>query len=157
LLVSALRRGDVDEHEIVERALALCATVLERAESKRVLAGRPATRRARHALVDAAREALAADIGRSLPDLAAAVGTSPHHLSRIFGAATGMSVARHRMRLRVRSALERLAAGHDDLARLAAEVGFSDQSHLCRVVRAEAGQTPGALRAALTPQQVTSP
>jgi AraC-like DNA-binding protein len=68
-----------------------------------------------------------------------------------------MSVARHRMRLRVRSALERLAAGHDDLARLAAEVGFSDQSHLCRVVRAEAGQTPGALRAALTSQQVTSP
>jgi AraC-like DNA-binding protein len=149
LLVSALRRGDGDEHEIFERALGLCATVLERAASNRVLAGRPATRHARQALVDGAREALAADAGRSLPDLAAAVGTSPHHLSRIFGAATGTSIARHRMRLRARTALERLAAGHDDLARLAAEVGFSDQSHLCRVVRSEAGRTPAALRAAL--------
>lgn len=149
LLVSALRRGNGDEHESFECALRLCAAVLERAERKRVLAGRPATRRARHALVNAAREALVADVGRSLPDLAAAVGTSPHHLSRIFGAATGTSVARHRMRLRARAALERLAAGDRDLARLAAEVGFTDQSHLCRVVRAEAGRTPGALRAAL--------
>jgi AraC-like DNA-binding protein len=156
LLVSALRRGDGDEHDIFERALALCASVLERAESKRVLAGRPATRRARQALVDAAREKLAADVGRSLPDLAAAVGTSPHHLSRIFGAATGTSIARHRMRLRARAALERLATGHYDLARLAAEVGFTDQSHLCRVVRSEAGGTPGALRAALASQQATS-
>jgi AraC-like DNA-binding protein len=46
-------------------------------------------------------------------------------------------------------ALERLAGGERDLARLAAEVGFADQSHLCRVVRSETGRTPAALRAAL--------
>lgn len=48
-----------------------------------------------------------------------------------------------------RAALERLAGGERDLARLAADVGFADQSHLSRVVRAETGHTPGALRAAL--------
>ena len=52
------------------------------------------------------------------------------------------------MRLRVRAALERLSGGERDLARLAAELGFADQSHLCRVVRAETGGTPSALRRA---------
>lgn len=53
------------------------------------------------------------------------------------------------MRLRVREAMHRLAGGERDLARLAADVGFSDQSHLCRVVREETGTTPGTLRSAL--------
>lgn len=35
------------------------------------------------------------------------------------------------------------------LARLAAELGFADQSHLCRVTRSETGLTPSELRAAL--------
>ncbi|MET0726314.1 MAG: AraC family transcriptional regulator [Leifsonia sp.] len=35
------------------------------------------------------------------------------------------------------------------LARLAADLGFADHSHLCRVVRRETGRTPSALRAAL--------
>jgi AraC-like DNA-binding protein len=53
------------------------------------------------------------------------------------------------MRLRARAALERLAGGERDLARLAAELGFADQSHLTRVVRSETGRTPAALRRAL--------
>jgi AraC-like DNA-binding protein len=46
----------------------------------------------------------------------------------------------------VRAALERLAGGESDLARLAAELGFVDQSHLCRAVRGETRRTPSALR-----------
>jgi AraC-like DNA-binding protein len=95
------------------------------------------------------REALAADPDRSLQDLARDLAVSPHHLSRVFSAANGSTVSRHRMRLRARIAMERLAAGDHDLARLAADLGFADQSHLCRVVRAETGSTPAALRAAL--------
>jgi AraC-like DNA-binding protein len=53
------------------------------------------------------------------------------------------------MRLRVRAALERLAGGERSLARLAADLGFADQSHLCRVIRSETGHTPSALRRAL--------
>jgi AraC-like DNA-binding protein len=77
------------------------------------------------------------------------LAVSPHHLSRVFRSAVGHTISRHRMRLRVRGALERLAAGDDDLPRLAADLGFADQSHLWRVVRAETGRTPSALRHAL--------
>lgn len=147
-LLAAAHRGD-DAAEVHERALALAAAALAQVDAARVASGRPATVRARRALVDAAREALAADPGFSLIDLARALGVSPHHLSRTFHAGTGHTIARHRMRLRVRAALERLAGGDDCLAGLAADVGFSDQSHLCRVIRKETGHTPTALRHAL--------
>jgi AraC-like DNA-binding protein len=142
-------RRDFDPHAVFERAVALAARTLEQVDAPRVSAGRPSTLRARQALVDGAREALAADPERSLPELAGAVGVSPHHLSRIFRSLTGWTIARHRMRLRARAALERLAGGEPNLGRLAADLGFADQSHLCRVIRAETGRTPAALRRAL--------
>ncbi|HEY7074868.1 MAG TPA: AraC family transcriptional regulator [Solirubrobacteraceae bacterium] len=148
LLLAAARRAG-EPHELVERTVGLAAAVLERADPRRVAAGRPATVRGRRALADGAREALAADPDRPLSELARAVAVSPHHLTRVFRALTGHTIARHRMRLRTRAALERLAAGERDLARLAAELGFADQSHMCRVLRGETGRTPAALRAAL--------
>jgi AraC-like DNA-binding protein len=148
LLLAAGRRG-ADAHVLTERAIRLAATALEQADARRVAAGRPATVHARRRLVDAAHEALAADPDHPLPALAAQLGVSAHHLSRSFSAVTGHTVARHRMRLRTRSALERLAGGERSLARLAADLGFADQSHLCRVIRAETGRSPAALRQAL--------
>jgi AraC-like DNA-binding protein len=38
--------------------------------------------------------------------------------------------------------MRRLAAGDGDLAGLAAELGFADQVHLTRTLRAETGTTP---------------
>ncbi len=148
LLLSAARRGE-DPHELVERAIALSACALDQADPRRVAAGRPATSRARRAIADGAREILAVSPDSSLPDLARELAVSPHHLSRVFRAATGHTVSRHRMRLRARSALERLAGGDRDLARMAADLGFADQGHLCRVVVAETGHTPSLLREAL--------
>jgi AraC-like DNA-binding protein len=148
LLLASARRGS-DPDELVERALGLSAGALEQADPRRVAAGRPSTVRARAASVDGAREALAADPSRSVSDLAAELYLSPHHLSRIFRSVTGETISRHRMRLRARLALERLAGGERDLARVAADTGFADQSHLCRVVRGETGHTPAALREAL--------
>ena len=148
LLLAASRRGE-DAHELTERAILLTAAALEQADPRRVDAGRPATLRTRQSLADASHEALAADPDRSLPELAADLGVSAHHLSRIFRAAAGHTLSRHRMRLRVRTALERLAGGERTLARLAADLGFADQSHLCRVIRSETGHTPSALRRAL--------
>jgi AraC-like DNA-binding protein len=144
LLLSAAHRGE-DQHEILERAILLAAQLLAQADPRRAAAGRPATR-ARRALADGAREILAASSEHSLPYLARELAVSPHHLSRVFAAATGHTISRHRMRLRARSALEQLAGGERDLARLAADLGFADQSHLCRVVRSETGRTPAALR-----------
>jgi AraC-like DNA-binding protein len=149
LLLAAARRGD-DRHEVTERALALAAAALERHDADRAGSGRPATARTRRALVDGARERLLADPDQSLPELARRLAVSPHHLSRLFHALTRSTISRHRLRLRVRAALERLAGGERDLARVAAEAGFADQAHCCRVIQAELGTTPSALRAALS-------
>jgi AraC-like DNA-binding protein len=145
LLLAAGRRGG-DPDELVERAIELAARALEQHDPRRVAAGRPSTARARGALVAGVREALAADPHRSLPRLARELAVSPHHLSRIFSSATGTTISRHRLRLRVRTAMERLAGGERDLPRLAAELGFADQSHLCRAVKSETRLTPSALR-----------
>lgn len=143
-LLAAARHAD--EHELLERGLELVARALAQADKRRARAGRPATERARRELCDAARERLAADPGWGQVELARALAVSPHHLSRIFRAQTGTALARHRLRLRVRTALERLAGGERDLARLAADAGFADHSHLCRAIRSETGSTPGRLR-----------
>jgi AraC-like DNA-binding protein len=145
VLLASARRGD-DPHELVERGIALAARTLERDNPRAVAAGRPATRDTRRALVAGAREALAADPQLSLPQLAKELAVSPHHLSRIFSSTTGTTISRHPMRLRVRAAMEHLAGGERDLARLAANLGFVDQSHLCRVVKSETRWTPSALR-----------
>jgi AraC-like DNA-binding protein len=145
LLLSAAHHG-ADPQELLERAITLSALALEQVEPRRVAAGRPATARARRAMADGARELLAANPERSLPELARELAVSPHHLSRIFRSATGHTVSRHRMRLRTRTALNRLADGEQNLARLAADLGFADQSHLCRVLCEETGRAPSALR-----------
>jgi AraC-like DNA-binding protein len=132
--------------------LALIANALEQADHGRVRP--PATERLRRVLVDGAREALAAEPDRSLPELACELATSPHHPSRVFRLACGHTISRHRMRLRVRSATEHMAAAESELGRLAAEPGFADQSHMCRVIRAETGYAPVALRSVVGAQLV---
>jgi AraC-like DNA-binding protein len=145
VLLAAAHRG-VDTHQLYERTLRLVADALADALPARVASGSPAGVRARRALADAAREALAERPERSLPELARELAVSPHHLSRVFSAVTGHTVSRHRMRLRTRAALGRLVGGETDLAALAADLGFADQSHLCRVLRSETGSVPSALR-----------
>jgi AraC-like DNA-binding protein len=148
LLLAGGERG-VDREALIERAISLSAAALEQVDPGPVAAGRPATACARRAIVASARELLAVDPGCSLPELARSLAVSPHHLSRIFRAVTGHTISRYRMRLRARAALDRLAGGEEDLARLSADVGFADQSHLCRVLRAETGQAPSALRGSI--------
>jgi AraC-like DNA-binding protein len=149
LLLAAARRRH-DEDELVERSIRLAAQALETAHDASVHSGRPATERARRALVDGVRQTLASEPGHSLMDLARMLAVSPHHLSRVFHSLTGETISRYRMRLRARAALERLGDGETDLASLATDVGFADQSHLCRVLRAETTSTPSALRRALS-------
>jgi AraC-like DNA-binding protein len=135
--------------DVSDRAIDLTAALLEQVDEHRVASARPATARARKALVDDVREAMNIVPELSLVELSRLLAVSPHHLSRVFRAGTGHTIAAHRKRLRARVALERLAGGEHDLARLAADTGFADQSHLTRVLRDETGRTPSALRAAL--------
>lgn len=109
-------------------------------------------------LVEDARVLLNARPVLPLIQLATELGVSPWHLSRTFHRITGVTVSRYRLRLRARAALERFVDEHANkhgcrggLADLAAELGFADQAHLTRVLRAETGQSPAALRALLSP------
>lgn len=148
LLLRAVRRREAPQN-VLERAVALTGALLDHHDPRRVGHGRPATARARRILCSDARQLLAVDPSLTVPELATVLDVSPHHLSRIFHAETGLTITRHRMRLRARSALERLAAGESSLARLAADLGFADQSHMCRILRAETGRNPTTLRGLL--------
>jgi AraC-like DNA-binding protein len=105
------------------------------------------------AMVAAAREAIAADhpAAAGLLPLAMLLGVSPYRLSRAFPRAAGVSLTRYRNRIRVGRALDRLAAGERNLAVLAADLGFADQAHLCRTMRAHLGRTPSEVRRLLEP------
>ncbi|WP_229897978.1 helix-turn-helix domain-containing protein [Streptomyces finlayi] len=138
-----------DSFELAERCTDLTVRILTQLAPERLASGLPRTAAARAALVDAARGALAQDLGLGLDALGREVGCSPHHLSRIFRAGTGVPLARYRNRLRVARVLERIAEGESDLGALAVESGFSDQSHMTRVVREAAGVPPGRVRSLL--------
>lgn len=99
-------------------------------------------------LVGRAREALAVDHpqSRDLLSLAELLEVSPYRLSRAFTRGLGVSLTRYRNRVRVGRALDRIEAGERAGAALAADLGFADQAHLCRTVRAHVGHTPTVVR-----------
>ncbi|ABG93206.1 possible transcriptional regulator, AraC family protein [Rhodococcus jostii RHA1] len=82
--------------------------------------------------------------------LAERFGVSPFALSRAFSAVMCVSLTRYRNRVLVGRALERIENGDRDLAGLAADLGFSDQAHMTRTIRAQLGETPTALRMLLS-------
>jgi AraC-like DNA-binding protein len=135
-LLAAVDAQDV-RYGVVEELLGLLAI----AGKSAVLAGSRD-----RALLSAAREAIqAADPGGLLP-LAELLDVSPYRLSRAFSRELGLSLTQYRNRVRVGRALDRLEKGEQDLAGLAADLGFADQAHLCRTIRAHVGRTPTALR-----------
>lgn len=99
------------------------------------------------ALVTAARAAVheGAAVASGLLPLARALGVSPYRLSRSFQALVGVPLTRYRNRLRVGRALDLLDEGAP-LAMIAADLGFTDQAHLSRTLRAHLGRTPGQVR-----------
>jgi AraC-like DNA-binding protein len=114
----------------------------------------PAARASRTRLVVHAREAVLDDTPAShdLVSLARALEVSPAHLSRVFQAETGSSLTRFRNRVRVSRVLARLEAGEAELSAIAGDLGFADQAHLTRTVRATLGTTPGRVRRAFGAQ-----
>jgi AraC-like DNA-binding protein len=71
----------------------------------------------------------------------------------VFSQLTGSTVSQYRNRLRVSRALQRIADGEQDLAGLAADLGFTDHAHLTRTIRAATGHPPSACRLLLTGQR----
>lgn len=78
--------------------------------------------------------------------LAADSGVHPTYLTRRFKRHHGTTITGFVRRRRVQAALRLLADTRIELARTAIRVGFADQSHMCRVFKAETGLTPGRFR-----------
>lgn len=100
----------------------------------------PRVLQARDLLHDRFRERL------SVASIARTVAIHPVHLSRQFKQAFGQTIGEYVRRLRVEHVCRRLAT-EEDLATLALEAGFSDQSHLTRIFKRVIGTTPARYRA----------
>lgn len=86
--------------------------------------------------------------GSRVERLAEALGISERQLRRRFRAAVGYGPKTLDRVLRFRRFVSRapaVASGEEDLARLAADLGYADQSHLTRDCRRLSGLTPGRL------------
>jgi AraC family transcriptional regulator len=145
LLTARLRRG-AGALEADEGALLLLDAVAGDLRDRAPVA--PATSRR----ADAVRALLASDPAADwrLASVAAAVHCSPFHLARQFRTATGETIARYVMRLRLAVAAERVAGGERDLAPLAHELGFSHHSHFSARFRALFALAPSELRTIVT-------
>jgi AraC-like DNA-binding protein len=145
-LLADLRSG-IDEAELDARLTWLIGRLVETDVPGRLTSQRAATARSHQRIVDHVREAIAADPAwLDLRGLAAELGHTPFHVSRVFRRATGTTLIQHRNNVRVAVAIDRIAEGHERLAELAAELGFFDQSHLARVLRRSVQLPPGRLR-----------
>jgi AraC-like DNA-binding protein len=81
--------------------------------------------------------------GRTIEQLGAAIGASARTLQRRFASETGLGFRSWRRRARVRTAMDRLAAGAP-VTVVAHETGFSSTSAFIAAFRAEVGATPAA-------------
>jgi len=150
LLALARRRDPADGLRIEELGLTLVRAAVTRGlrfQRGRFRGNRAATERAHRDWVQAVKSLLTQRFGArmSLMDLAKAVHCAPAHLCWVFRQQTGMSIHRYRTNLRLRAALAELADGQTNLARLAAELGFSSHSHFATVFRREMGFSPSQM------------
>lgn len=113
---------------VIRRIISLAFESRGRREAK---SRRSATAGVHRDTAEAAKAYLALHVDESirLSDLARAVHTSPYHLCRLFRRETGMTLHQYQSQLRLRSALESLSAGGQDLTTLAFSLGYSSHSH----------------------------
>jgi AraC family transcriptional regulator len=107
-------------------------------------------------LAEAAKTVLARDFRDpvTLDEVARRVGSSVFHLCRTFRRHTGSTLHGFRNQLRLRTALERVAAPAGDLTDLALDLGYSSHSHFTAAFRKAFGMVPSAFRRKATAQAV---
>ena len=81
-----------------------------------------------------------------ISDLAKVAERNPAHMMRAFRKQTGQTIGAHIQNVRVDAAIRKLRFSNASLAAVAQSCGFSDQSHLSRVLKTAFGLSPGALR-----------
>jgi AraC family transcriptional regulator len=154
VFVSAALRDGGDPFALEEEAVILLEALardLRDASRAEARVSQPQRERA-----DRVRALLADDPARRwrLDAVGRAVHCSPFHLARQFRRATGETISRYLLRLRLAAALHRISEGESDLARLAVELGFSHHSHFTARFRSVFGCTPVRARAALAASRI---
>ena len=86
-----------------------------------------------------------------LAELARIAGVHPVHMARHFHKTYACTIGDYVRAVRVERALADLLHSDRPVADIAAAHGFSDQSHLSRLVRSHTGQTPGEWRKQRSP------
>jgi AraC-like DNA-binding protein len=145
-ILAATRAGDGD-YVLAEHLMDLLSRVVEQVVTGPTPVGAdPAN--ANQALVATARGVIGDGhpAAKGLFPLAGFLEVSPYRLSRAFTRELGVSLTSYRNRVRLGRALDRLENGESNLGTLAADLGFADQAHLCRTMRAQLGYTPTVLR-----------
>ncbi len=148
-LDGVLRAWEPTARTYVDHLSVLLAAQLARYHSVRPARGAAAGRAGLTARqLAAAREAMEARMAEPIPlaDLAAVVSLSVSQFSRQFKASTGETPHRFLMRLRAETACRLLRSTTMPIAEVATRCGFSHQEHLTRVLRAQSGMTPAAVR-----------
>lgn len=95
---------------------------------------------------DLLAEGLRNDPGLSLQHWADAHGLRPETVSRGFQLAYGSSPKAFRAAVRARAAFTRIRESRQPLADIAATLGYADQAHMSRSVKALTGHMPRTLR-----------
>jgi AraC family transcriptional regulator len=146
LLRHSLEIGSIESLE----AEGLSLTLVSRAIGPRTSRASGATY-ARRRLVDRVKVLLAGDLSRrwTLSEIAAEIGGSTVYLTQVFQQVEGLPLYRYQLRLRLARALD-LIAGHDDLSRLALDLGFSSHSHFTAAFRQAYGMTPSEFHASVS-------
>lgn len=98
----------------------------------------------RRILLDFIRENTSRNI--TLSEMAAALNLSPYHFARKFKEEFGMPPHKFLMNDRLKRAKELMSNPQKSLKAIAAQAGFSDQSHMTRSFQSGYGVTPSQFR-----------
>lgn len=82
----------------------------------------------------------------SVEDMAATVGYSPEHFSRVFKKLTGISPLAYLTNMRIAAAAEKLLDERLSISDVAEMIGFEDVNYFSRIFKKETGKTPSEFR-----------
>lgn len=97
-------------------------------------------------LPDLLAEALRSDDPPRITKWAEENGYSREYVSRQFQTAYGVAPARYRAQAQARRAWRMIFDGTGSFASIAAALGYADQAHMARSIKADTGRTPGEWR-----------
>jgi AraC-like DNA-binding protein len=146
----ALKAGIVDPMAAEEEAFAIVAALAGTRAAEHKAVHQAVVGRATSFLARRFREPV------SLRDVALAAGASPFSVCRVFPAVTGTTLHRYLTSLRLAWTLDAIAAGADDLSRVALDAGFAHHSHFTKTFTRAFGATPRAIRRRLDPLRLRS-